>query len=106
MASSQIERLVDRMITLGLSLAAFAPIILAIELAEWFAYGEWPGWTVEDGLLFAGIEVPLAKFEATQFLLDIATDLPLALGIYLAGISTFLAAFKISPLEQVSSAAI
>jgi hypothetical protein len=88
------------MIHLGLFFAALAPIILTIEFAEWLAYGEWPGWTVEDGLLFAGIEKPLAHFQVTQFLLDVATDLPLAVGLYLMGLAIFLGAFKISPLEQ------
>jgi hypothetical protein len=100
MLNKWVEAVVDRMIPLGLFLAALAPIIFTIELAEWLAYGEWPGWTVEDGLLFAGIEKPLARFQATQFLLDLATDLPLAIGLYLTGIAVFLGAFKISPLEQ------
>ncbi len=100
MLNRGLEAIVDRMIPFGLFLAALAPIILTVELAEWLAYGEWPGWTVEDGLLFAGIEKPLAHFQATQFLLDLATDLPLAVGLYLVGISVFLGAFKISPVEQ------
>jgi hypothetical protein len=100
MLNRWLEAVVDRMISLGVFLAALAPIILTIELAEWLAYGEWPGWTVEDGLLFAGIEKPLAHFQATQFLLDLATDLPLAVALYLIGISVFLGAFKISPVER------
>ncbi|HEV2078445.1 MAG TPA: hypothetical protein VGR19_00900 [Allosphingosinicella sp.] len=100
MLNRWLEAVVDRMIPVGVFLAALAPIILTIEVAEWLAYGEWPGWTVEDGLLFAGIEKPLAHFQATQFLLDLATDLPLAVGLYLVGIAVFLGAFKISPVEQ------
>ncbi len=99
MFNKWIEAVVDRMIPLGLFLAALAPIVLTIEFVEWLAYGQWPGWTVEDGLLFAGFEKPLAHFEATQFVLDLATNLPLAVGLYLMGLAVFLGSFKISPLE-------
>lgn len=92
-----LDRLGDLMVWIGAALAAMAPMVLMIELAEWIAFGQWPGWSVEDGLLFVGLDEPLAHFDFVQFLLDIATDLPLAMGLYVSGILTFLAGFKMLP---------
>lgn len=100
MLGKWLEALEDQLIGLGIFLSALAPIVLVIELVEYLAYGEWPGWTVEDGMLFAGVGKPVAHFQLTQFALDLATDLPLAVGIYLIGLSVFLGAFKISPFGE------
>lgn len=91
------DRIIDLLIFAGAFLAALAPIILGIEILEWVLLGQWPGWSVEDGLLFVGIERPLARFNAVQFVLDIATDLPLAVGLYLGGLAIFFGALKIEP---------
>jgi len=95
-----LERVVKAMVWTGVSLAAIAPLVLVIEVVEWFVTGQWPGWSVEDGLLFVGLEQPLAYFDAVQFLLDIATDLPLAIGLYLLGLSVFLGAFNLDESVQ------
>jgi len=95
-----LERITNFLISAGVSLVAMAPIVLLIEIAEWFLTGQWPGWSVEDGLLFVGLDEPLAYFDTVQFLLDIATDLPLAAGLYLLGLSLFLGAFNIEREEE------
>ncbi len=96
-AERALERMTNCLIWAGISLAALAPIVLAIELVEWYVTGHWPGWSVEDGLLFVGLEQPLAHFSFVQFLLDLATDLPLAVGLYLFGLGIFLGAFNLEP---------
>lgn len=96
-ALKALEGMADGLIWAGVSLAALAPIVLAIELIEFVATGQWPGWSVEDGLLFVGLEEPLAHFSAVQFLFDIATDLPLAIGLYLGGLAIFLGALNFVP---------
>lgn len=88
------------MVYLGVSLAVLAHLVLAIELVEWLLLGQWPGWSVEDGLLFVGLERPLAHFSIVQFAADIATDLPLALGIYFGGLAFFFTALKLEPQHQ------
>lgn len=92
-----LDKMIDLLIFAGVFLAALAPIILGIEIMEWVLLGQWPGWSVEDGLLFVGLERPLARFSAVQFLLDIATDLPLAVGLYLGGLAIFFGALNIEP---------
>lgn len=94
-----IERLSAMLVWTGISLAAIAHLILIIEMVEWLATGQWPGWSMEDGLLFVGMEEPLAYFSIVQFLLDIATDLPLALGLYLIGLCIFFGALNLEPEE-------
>ena len=94
------DTLVDYLIFAGVFVAALAPIILLIEVMEWVLLGQWPGWSVEDGLLFVGIERPLAHFNFVQFVLDIATDLPLALGLYLGGLAIFFGALKLVPEDR------
>lgn len=84
----------DWMIAAGIGLATFAPIVFLVELLEWGMTGQWPGWTVEDGLMFFGLEEPLAYFSLTQFMLDIVTDLPLAFVVYLAGLASVSLAFN------------
>jgi hypothetical protein len=96
------ERIADFLIGAGIYLAALAPIVLLIEIVEWMVMGHWPGWSVEDGLLFVGLDEPLAHFSLVQFALDIATDLPLAIGLYLAGLATFFGALKIVPDQGLS----
>jgi hypothetical protein len=90
-------RTADVMLSLGAALAAVAPLILLIELVEWYVSGQWPGWSLEDGLLFVGVEKPLAYFSLTQFALDLLVDLPLALGLYLIGHGLFSLALRIDP---------
>ena len=90
---------VEIVVLCGAAFAALAPLILAIELIEWLLTGQWPGWSVEDGLLFIGMEEPLARFSVVQFALDIATDLPLAIGVYLAGLVVFYAGMHLEPDE-------
>ena len=91
------DTVVDFLIFSGVFVAALAPIILLIEVMEWLLLGQWPGWSVEDGLLFVGMERPLAHFNFVQFVLDIATDLPLAVGLYLGGLGIFFAALNLVP---------
>lgn len=98
-----VEKISDALACLGVSLAAFAHIILLIELIEWLLLGQWPGWSVEDGLLFVGIERPLAHFNVVQFAADIATDLPLALGMYLGGLGVFFSALNLEPQPPASA---
>ena len=88
---------IELVVLVGVSIAALAHLVLAIEVIEWVATGQWPGWSVEDGMLLFGIEEPTARFDATQFLLDIATDLPLALGLYLGGLLIYFAAISTDP---------
>lgn len=83
------------MIAAGLAAAGIAPIVLLIEIVEWMFTGQWPGWSVEDGLLFVGFEEPLAHFDLVQMALDILVDLPLAIGLYLAGLASFVLATDI-----------
>lgn len=92
-----LDRLSNALVWAGISLAAIAHIILIIEIVEWFVTGQWPGWSVEDGMLFVGFEEPLAYFNIVQFALDIATDLPLAFGLYLFGLSIFFSALNLEP---------
>ncbi|WP_106638558.1 hypothetical protein [Allosphingosinicella vermicomposti] len=92
-----IDRVTNILVWAGISLAAIAHLILIIEIVEWFATGQWPGWSVEDGMLFVGIEEPLAYFNVVQFALDIATDLPLAVGLYFFGLSIFFSALNLEP---------
>jgi hypothetical protein len=97
------ESTADILIRLGISLAALAPIIFVIEVIEWLATKQWPGWSVEDGLALVGIEQPLSSFDAVQFGLDILTDLPLALGIHLIGVCCFYVAVDIvDPIPRAS----
>ena len=98
-AERALERMTNCLIWAGISLAALAPLVLLIELIEWYVTGHWPGWSVEDGLLFVGLEEPLAHFSFVQFLLDLATDLPLAVGLYLLGLGIFLGAFNLEPRQ-------
>lgn len=94
-----LETIADTMIGLAVLLGGLAPIILAIELVEWGVTGQWPGWSVEDGLMLFGLEPPLARFDLTQFALDIVTDLPLALGLQAMGLICFsLAVNVVDPL--------
>lgn len=86
---SRREKFYDMMLALGAGLAGLAPIVLLVEIAEWAISGQWPGWSIEDGLMFVGVERPLAFFDTTQFLLDILVSLPLALGLYLGGYLLF-----------------
>jgi hypothetical protein len=83
------EMAAEFLIRTGLTLAVLAPIVLVIEIVEWVLTGTWPGWSLEDGLLFVGIEAPLAYFDLTQFILDLIIDLPLAIGLYLIGLLVF-----------------
>ncbi len=83
------------MIGTGAALAVIAHLVALIEIAEWLINGQWPGWSLEDGLLFVGIEKPLARFDLTQFIIDIAVDLPLAIGLYLMGLAIFFAALEL-----------
>lgn len=92
-----IDRIANALVWMGISLAAIAHLILLIEVVEWFVTGQWPGWSVEDGMLFFGMEEPLAYFSIVQFALDIATDLPLAVGLYLLGLSVFFGALNLEP---------
>lgn len=102
-ATHPVEKISEAMVCLGVSLAVLAHLVFAIELIEWLLMGQWPGWSVEDGLLFVGIERPLAQFSIVQFAADIATDLPLALGIYLGGLGLFYAALKLEPQHQAQA---
>lgn len=86
------EVMADGLIGAGICSASVALIILFIEVVEWLVTGNWPGWSVEDGLLFIGIEQPLAHFDVVQLALDLLVDLPLAIGLYLAGIGAFIVA--------------
>jgi hypothetical protein len=79
------DRIADTAIGAGAALAALGPLILLVEFCEWLASGQWPGWSIENGLMFFGVEKPLAFFDATQFMLDLLVSLPLALGLYIAG---------------------
>ncbi|MFN3945066.1 MAG: hypothetical protein ACK4K7_09070 [Allosphingosinicella sp.] len=97
MHALETNRTADVMLSFGAAFAGVAPIILAIEAVEWFVTGHWPGWSIEDGLLFVGVEKPLAYFNLTQFALDLLTDLPLALGLYLLGHLLFTLALRIDP---------
>ncbi len=83
------EMAAEFLIRAGLALAVLAPIVLVIEVVEWLVTGTWPGWSIEDGLLFVGIEAPLAYFDLTQFVLDLIIDLPLAIGLYVVGLLAF-----------------
>lgn len=89
MQATRKERLYEALVSLGAGLAGLAPIILLVEIVEWLASGQWPGWSVEDGLMFVGLEKPLAYFNATQFALDILVSLPLALALYALGFLMF-----------------
>jgi hypothetical protein len=88
------DRVGDAMIAVGTFLAGIAPLMLLVELVEWGATGQWPGRTIEDGLMLFGLERPLAFFDATQFVLDLVVSLPLALGLYLFGYMLFSAALR------------
>jgi hypothetical protein len=79
------DRIADMAIGFGAALATLGPIMLLVELCEWLVTGQWPGWSIENGLMFFGVEKPLAFFDATQFMLDLLVSLPLALGLYIAG---------------------
>lgn len=83
------ERIYELLWVFGAGLAGLAPIVLLVEIAEWAMSGQWPGWSIEDGLMFVGVERPLGYFDATQFALDILVSLPLAFGLYLAGFFLF-----------------
>jgi hypothetical protein len=82
-------RICDAFLSLGALLAALAPILLVVEIVEWLVTGQWPGWSIENGLMFFGFERPLAHFSVTEFVLDILVSLPLALGLYAAGLLIF-----------------
>ena len=84
------DRIADTMIGLGAGMAIVAPLLLLVEAAEWLVTGQWPGWSIEDGLLLFGVEKPLAFFSLTQFSLDLLVSLPLALGLYVAGQGIFI----------------
>ena len=86
------EVVADALIRVGIGTASVALIILAIEVVEWLVTGHWPGWSLEDGLLFIGIEQPLAYFDIVQLALDLLVDLPLAIALYLGGIGAFIVA--------------
>jgi hypothetical protein len=91
------EKTADAMISAGAAMAVLGPLILLIEIVEWYATGQWPGWSLEDGLLFVGVEKPLAFFSLTQFALDLLVDIPLALAIYLVGHIVFTLALRLDP---------
>lgn len=84
------DTIADAAIGGGTALAALGPLLLIVEICEWLFTGQWPGWSIEDGLIFFGVEKPLAYFSLTQFALDVAVSLPLALGVYVAGQLLFL----------------
>lgn len=87
----------DTLIGTGTALALIAHLVALIEIAEWLITGQWPGWSLADGLIFVGIEKPLAQFDLTQLLVDIAIDLPLAIVLYFAGLAIFFAALDMPP---------
>jgi hypothetical protein len=95
-----VYRVADALLWIGVTFAGLGPLVILIEIVEWVVTGQWPGWSVEDGLLFIGLEEPLGRFSMTQFILDIATDLPLALGLYLGGLAIFFTALEIEPIPK------
>ena len=83
------------MISNGIAVSPLAMLVVLIEAAEWLVTGHWPGWSVEDGLLFFGVEEPLLRFDLAQLALDLLVDLPLAIAVYLLGLSIYLLAVEV-----------
>jgi len=83
------------MISNGIAVSALAMLVGLIEVAEWLITGHWPGWSIEDGLLFFGVEEPLLRFDFAQLALDVLVDLPLAVAVYLLGLGIYLFAVEV-----------
>lgn len=73
------------LIVFGLMAVMLAPAILVIEIWEWARQGEWPGWSVEDGLGLFGIERGERSETAHQRLADVLIALPLTIALFVTG---------------------
>ncbi len=82
----------------GMIAAVAAPLILFIEAFEWLFSREWPGMTLADGLSLFGIyhEVPET---AAQRAIDVAMAAPLAVALFLTGMSMFLVGINFGSWE-------
>jgi len=85
----------EALISLGLVAALMAPGIFLIEFWEWTTGGEWPGWSVEDGLGLFGIDRGERAENSGQRLTDVLLALPLTFTLFVTGILAFLSGLRI-----------
>jgi hypothetical protein len=83
------------LISFGLVAALIAPGILLIECWEWVTGGEWPGWSVEDGLGLFGVDRGEGVENSGQRLTDVLLALPLTFTLFVTGILAFLSGLRI-----------
>lgn len=85
----------EMLISVGLVAALAAPGILLIEFWEWATGGEWPGWSVEDGLSLFGIDRGERAENSTQRLTDVLLALPLTFALFVTGVLAFLSGVRL-----------
>ncbi|WP_343520212.1 sulfotransferase domain-containing protein [Sphingomonas sp.] len=91
----------EMLISLGLVAALAAPGILLIEFWEWATGGEWPGWSVEDGLSLFGIDRGERAENSSQRLTDVLLALPLTFALFVSGVLAFLSGMRLGDWTQV-----
>jgi len=91
------------LISAGLVAALMAPGIFLIEFWEWTTGGEWPGWSVEDGLSLFGVDRGEQAESSVQRLTDVLLALPLAITLFVTGVLAFLTGFRVGNWAPVRS---
>jgi hypothetical protein len=99
--SSARQLAAEALISFGLVASLFAPGILLIEFWEWTTGGEWPGWSVEDGLSLFGIDRGERAENSTQRLTDVLLALPLTFALFLTGVLAFLSGLRLGDWAPV-----
>lgn len=85
----------EALVSVGLVAALAAPGILLIEFWEWRTGGEWPGWSVEDGLSLFGIDRGERAENSAQRLTDVLLALPLTFALFMTGVLAFLSGVRL-----------
>lgn len=91
----------EALISFGLVAALAAPGILLIEFWEWATGGEWPGWSVEDGLSLFGIDRGERAENSSQRLTDVLLALPLTFALFVTGVLAFLSGLRLGDWTPV-----
>jgi prepilin signal peptidase PulO-like enzyme (type II secretory pathway) len=83
------------LISFGLVAALAAPAVLLIEFWELATGGEWPGWSVEDGLSLFGIDRAAVVESGAQRLTDVLQALPLTFTLFVTGVLALLSGLRL-----------